>query len=44
MPSFSTPPLALVTGANKGIGQEIALAPPDGDPKDLFRLTTQPAG
>ncbi|WP_345536299.1 ornithine cyclodeaminase [Variovorax defluvii] len=27
-----------------GIGQDIALAPADGDPKDLFRLTRPPAG
>jgi len=27
-----------------GVGQDVALAPEDGDPKDLFRLTTLPAG
>lgn len=27
-----------------GAGQDVALVPPDGDPKDLFRLTTPPAG
>lgn len=27
-----------------GVGQDIALAPPDGDPKDLFRLIAPPAG